>query len=72
MEADQEEGLKGRDGKGIIEYLYSLGVIMDSEIAYKHIFAGDSMKDTDVARHRKAAIQILKKCRYEMSHEWLK
>jgi len=64
--------VKGRDGFDLGEYLYSLGVLMDSEVAYEHIFADDSMSETDSGRHRKMALLVLERCGYFMNHKWLK
>ncbi len=64
--------IKGKDGIDLAEYLYTLGVIMNSEVAYEHIFKADPMGEADEARHRKLALLVLKKCGYKMDHNWLK
>lgn len=71
------EYLEGRDGKEIGDYLYGLGIVMDTQLVYENIFENDQIvygKNGKVenGRHRVAVLRSFEKCGYHQNRPWIK
>ncbi len=71
------DDLEGRDGKEIGDYLYGLGMVMDTQIVYENIFNNDPITygkngKVENGRHRVAVLISFEKCGYYQNRPWVK
>ncbi len=71
------DNLEGRDGKEIGDYLYGLGIVMDTQIVYESIFENDPIAygrngKVENGRHRVAVLRSFEKCGYIQNRPWVK
>lgn len=77
---DGEEGLKGRMGKTLGDYLYGLGIIMSDQVVYSDMFPDDvdpiKLRGSEIenGRHRIATLDVLEECGYNTATmmKWVK
>lgn len=53
------DNLEGRDGKEIGNYLYGLGIVMDTQLVYENIFENDPLRMERVGKLKMGGIGLL-------------
>lgn len=74
-EPDFIDNVSGRGGRSLESYLYGLGIVMASEVAYREIFRNDPITlragKVENGRHRVLTERVLDRCGFIRNWSWV-